>query len=66
MPKSPSRTSKTQKDDEKAGGKKIYPIARIVVFKDSELANKKPEWSFKEKTEVSGKTAAENRSSIRL
>ncbi|PAE78185.1 MULTISPECIES: putative glycoside hydrolase [Bacillus amyloliquefaciens group] len=29
--------------------KKIYPIARIVVFKDSELANKKPEWSFKEK-----------------
>ncbi len=49
MQKSPSRTSKTQKDDEKAGGKKIYPIARIVVFKDSELANKKPEWSFKEK-----------------
>ncbi|MFD2671123.1 putative glycoside hydrolase [Marinicrinis sediminis] len=25
----------------------IYPIARIVVFKDSVLARKKPEWSFK-------------------
>jgi hypothetical protein len=25
----------------------IYPIARIVVFKDTLLANKKPEWSFK-------------------
>ncbi|SLK39970.1 Uncharacterised protein [Mycobacteroides abscessus subsp. abscessus] len=24
----------------------IYPIARIVVFKDSVLAEKKPEWSF--------------------
>lgn len=24
----------------------IYPIARIVVFKDTVLANKKPEWSF--------------------
>lgn len=24
----------------------IYPIARIVVFKDSILAKKKPEWSF--------------------
>ncbi|MFY4774345.1 putative glycoside hydrolase [Metabacillus sp. RGM 3146] len=24
----------------------IYPIARIVVFKDSVLAQKKPEWSF--------------------
>ncbi|CAM3513747.1 putative glycoside hydrolase [Marinicrinis lubricantis] len=24
----------------------IYPIARIVVFKDTILANKKPEWSF--------------------
>ncbi|TXC90751.1 GTP-binding protein [Metabacillus litoralis] len=30
----------------------IYPIARIVVFKDTELANQKPEWSFKEGTEV--------------
>lgn len=29
--------------------KKIYPIARIVVFKDSILAKQKPEWSFKEK-----------------
>ncbi|WP_412094095.1 putative glycoside hydrolase [Bacillus atrophaeus] len=29
--------------------KHIYPIARIVVFKDTVLANKKPEWSFKEK-----------------
>ncbi|MFC0271979.1 putative glycoside hydrolase [Metabacillus herbersteinensis] len=28
--------------------KEIYPIARVVVFKDSVLANKKPEWSFKE------------------
>lgn len=26
--------------------KQIYPIARIVVFKDTVLANKKPEWSF--------------------
>lgn len=26
--------------------KKIYPIARVVVFKDSVLANKRPEWSF--------------------
>lgn len=25
----------------------IYPIARIVVFKDTRLANKKPEWSFR-------------------
>lgn len=28
--------------------KKIYPIARVVVFKDSELANAKPELSFVE------------------
>ncbi|PLR97609.1 putative glycoside hydrolase [Bacillus sp. T33-2] len=28
--------------------KQIYPIARVVVFKDSVLANNKPEWSFKE------------------
>lgn len=27
--------------------KQIYPIARIVVFKDTVLANNKPEWSFK-------------------
>ncbi|WP_243385713.1 putative glycoside hydrolase [Bacillus kexueae] len=26
--------------------KQIYPIARVVVFKDTVLANKKPEWSF--------------------
>lgn len=26
--------------------KKIYPIARVVVFKDSVLANERPEWSF--------------------
>ncbi len=26
--------------------KKIYPIARVVVFKDTVLANKKPELSF--------------------
>jgi hypothetical protein len=25
---------------------KVYPIARIVVFKDTEMAHKKPEWSF--------------------
>lgn len=25
---------------------KVYPIARIVVFKDSVLAKEKPEWSF--------------------
>lgn len=31
---------------------KIYPIARIVVFKDTVLANKKPEWSFKEGNSV--------------
>lgn len=27
--------------------KQIYPIARIVVFKDTVLAKSKPEWSFK-------------------
>ena len=32
--------------------KKIYPIARIVVFKDTELAETKPEWSFVEGTSV--------------
>ncbi|TAA73169.1 GTP-binding protein [Planococcus salinarum] len=26
----------------------IYPIARVVVFKDSALAERKPEWSFME------------------
>lgn len=27
----------------------IYPIARIVTFKDTKLAKEHPEWSFKEK-----------------
>ncbi|MGD6817634.1 putative glycoside hydrolase [Metabacillus sp. 84] len=31
---------------------KIYPIARVVVFKDSVLAEQKPEWSYKENGEV--------------
>ncbi|MBR7554552.1 putative glycoside hydrolase [Allobacillus sp. GCM10007491] len=31
---------------------KIYPIARIVVFKDTNLAEMKPEWSFKENGSV--------------
>ncbi|WP_083248180.1 putative glycoside hydrolase [Desulfuribacillus stibiiarsenatis] len=30
----------------------IYPIARIVVFKDSVMAQIKPEWSFKENGQV--------------
>lgn len=30
----------------------IYPIARIVVFKDTVIANEKPEWSFKENGQV--------------
>ncbi|GAA0380380.1 putative glycoside hydrolase [Bacillus horti] len=30
----------------------IYPIARIVVFKDSVIANEKPEWSFLENNSV--------------
>lgn len=28
--------------------KEIYPIARVVVFKDTELAERKPEWSYME------------------
>ncbi|WP_430005711.1 putative glycoside hydrolase [Metabacillus idriensis] len=32
--------------------KKIYPIARVVVFKDTVLANKKPEWSYKDGNSV--------------
>ncbi|WP_110929094.1 putative glycoside hydrolase [Bacillus massiliglaciei] len=32
--------------------KKIYPIARIVVFKDTVLAKEKPEWSFQEGDEL--------------
>lgn len=31
---------------EKMEEKQIYPIARVVVFKDSVLAEKKPEWSY--------------------
>lgn len=40
--------------------KGIYPIARVVVFKDTELAKKHPEWSFKEngKVWVNGKNEA--------
>ena len=30
----------------------IYPIARIVVFKDTHLAEKNPEWSFKQNGSV--------------
>ncbi|MFJ7825191.1 putative glycoside hydrolase [Psychrobacillus sp. NPDC096623] len=32
--------------------KQIYPIARVVIFKDTELAERKPEWSFVEGTSV--------------
>ncbi|MDN7226170.1 putative glycoside hydrolase [Planococcus liqunii] len=32
--------------------KKIYPIARVVVFKDSVLAEKRPEWSFVDGNQV--------------
>lgn len=32
--------------------KKIYPIARVVVFKDTKLAQEKPEWSFKDGNQV--------------
>lgn len=32
--------------------KGIYPIARIVVFKDSVLAKKHPEWSFRQNGEI--------------
>ncbi|THG91704.1 GTP-binding protein [Alkalihalobacillus alcalophilus ATCC 27647 = CGMCC 1.3604] len=37
---------------EKLEEEEIYPIARIVVFKDTVLAEKKPEWSFKDNGEV--------------
>ena len=37
---------------EKMEEKQIYPIARIVVFKDTELAKLKPEWSFKENGKI--------------
>ncbi|WP_407408648.1 putative glycoside hydrolase [Peribacillus sp.] len=32
--------------------KKIYPIARVVVFKDTFLAKEKPQWSFKDGDKV--------------
>ncbi|WP_170006725.1 putative glycoside hydrolase [Bacillus fonticola] len=32
--------------------KQIYPIARIVVFKDSVVSKQTPDWSFKENGEV--------------
>ncbi|MEM5016643.1 putative glycoside hydrolase [Metabacillus indicus] len=32
--------------------KNIYPIARVVVFKDSVLAQQKPEWSFQDGSSV--------------
>ena len=32
--------------------KEIYPIARVVIFKDTELAESKPEWSFVEGSSV--------------
>jgi hypothetical protein len=44
---------KTLKDND------IYPIARIVVFKDTVLAKKKPEWSF---LKSDGKVWANNKS----
>lgn len=30
----------------------VYPIARVVVFKDTKLAERKPEWSFQENGQV--------------
>ncbi|WP_227936839.1 putative glycoside hydrolase [Alkalihalobacillus deserti] len=42
----PEKLMKTLEENE------IYPIARIVVFKDSVLAEKKPEWSFKDNGKV--------------
>ncbi|MBD8067522.1 putative glycoside hydrolase [Bacillus sp. PS06] len=37
---------------ETLANKKIYPIARVVVFKDTVLAQKKPEWSFLDQGKV--------------
>ncbi len=42
----------------------VYPIARIVVFKDTVLANKNPEMSFRNADGSVGKTAREMGSSI--
>ena len=36
----------------KLSEKEIYPIARVVVFKDTLLAQKHPEWSYQEDGEV--------------
>ena len=44
--KDPQKLLKTMEE------KQIYPIARIVIFKDTELAERKPEWSFVEGTSV--------------
>ncbi|MFZ0576103.1 MAG: putative glycoside hydrolase [Psychrobacillus psychrotolerans] len=44
--KDPQKMLKTMEE------KKIYPIARIVIFKDTELAERKPEWSFVDGTSV--------------
>lgn len=44
--KDPKKMLKTMEE------KQIYPIARVVVFKDTALANKKPEWSYKDGNEV--------------
>lgn len=44
--KDPAKMMKTLEE------KEIYPIARIVVFKDTVLANEKPELSFKEGANV--------------
>ena len=44
--KDPAKLMKTLEE------KQIYPIARVVVFKDTALANKKPEWSYKDGNEV--------------
>ncbi|MFC4353631.1 putative glycoside hydrolase [Chryseomicrobium palamuruense] len=30
----------------------VYPIARVVVFKDTKLAERKPEWSFQENGQI--------------
>lgn len=44
--KDPQKMLKTMEE------KQIYPIARVVIFKDTELAERKPEWSFVEGTSV--------------
>jgi hypothetical protein len=44
--KEPEKLMKTLEE------KQIYPIARVVVFKDTALANQKPEWSFKDGNQV--------------